>query len=168
MRGKKERLYVAYGSNLNLPQMKRRCPKAKVAGVSEIQGYELLFRGVATIEPKEDGRVPVGLWRITPEDERALDRYEGWPHLYRKEMLELELNGRSVSAMAYVMNEGRKAALPAEYYYDVIAKGYRSFGLDEKILEEAMERTMEVMKLETEIQESEAPDQGSPLQGFGL
>lgn len=168
MRRKKEQLYAAYGSNLNLPQMKRRCPKAKAAGVSEIKGCELLFRGVATIEPKEDGRVPVGLWRITPEDERALDRYEGWPHLYHKEMLELELEGKPVSAMVYVMNEGRKAALPAGYYYDVIAKGYRSFGLDEKILDEAMERTMEVMKLETEIQESEAPGQGSLLHGFGL
>ncbi len=165
---KKERLYVAYGSNLNLPQMKRRCPKAKIAGVSEIEGHELLFRGVATIEPKEGGKVPVGLFRITPEDERALDRYEGWPHLYRKEMLELELNGRPVSAMAYVMNEGRKAALPAGYYYDVIAEGYRTFGFDEKVLEQAMGRTMGLIKLEKEMQEAEVPRQGGLLEGFQL
>ncbi len=47
-----ERLYIAYGSNLNLPQMGRRCPTAKVVGTSEIKNYELLFRGVATVEPK--------------------------------------------------------------------------------------------------------------------
>ena len=53
----KNRLYIAYGSNLNLPQMAHRCPTAKVVGASEDKGYELLFRGgrhgaVATIEPK--------------------------------------------------------------------------------------------------------------------
>ena len=168
MRGKKERLYVAYGSNLNLPQMKRRCPKAKVAGVSEIKGYELLFRGVATIEPKEDGKVPVGLFWITQGDEKALDRYEGWPHLYHKETLELELNGRPVSAMVYVMNEGRKAALPVGCYYDVIAEGDQTFGFDEKVLEQAMERTMEIGKLEKEMQEAESPRQGGLFEGFQL
>lgn len=168
MKWKKERLYVAYGSNLNLPQMKRRCPKAKVAGISEIKGYELLFREVATIEPKEDGKVPVGLFWITQGDEKALDRYEGWPHLYRKEILELELNGKPVSAMAYVMNEGRKALPPARHYYDVIAEGYRAFGFDEKVLEQAMERTREIRKLEKEMQEAESPRQGGLFEGFQL
>ena len=54
----KNKLYVAYGSNLNLPQMLVRCPTAKVVGASEIKDYALVFRGgrygaVATIEPKE-------------------------------------------------------------------------------------------------------------------
>ena len=54
----KNTLYIAYGSNLNLPQMAFRCPTAKVVGASEIKGYELLFRGgrkgaVATVEPLE-------------------------------------------------------------------------------------------------------------------
>ena len=64
---RKERLYIAYGSNLNRPQMAFRCPTAKVAGTSELKGYELLFRGgrfgaVATVEPKEGSSVPVLLW----------------------------------------------------------------------------------------------------------
>ena len=53
----KQRLYIAYGSNLNLEQMAFRCPTAKVVGKSELKDYELLFRGgrrgaVATVEPK--------------------------------------------------------------------------------------------------------------------
>ena len=56
MKGK-QRLYIAYGSNLNLEQMAFRCPTAKVVGKSELKDYELLFRGgrrgaVATVEPK--------------------------------------------------------------------------------------------------------------------
>ena len=52
----KNKLYIAYGSNLNLPQMAGRCPTAKVVGASAIKDYALVFRGgrqgaVATIEP---------------------------------------------------------------------------------------------------------------------
>ena len=52
-----ERLYFAYGSNINLEQMAVRCPAAQVVGPAVLDGYELLFRGnrrgtgVATIEP---------------------------------------------------------------------------------------------------------------------
>ena len=54
----KTRYYIAYGSNLNVEQMKRRCPSARIVGTSEIQNYELLFKGsktgyYLTIEPKE-------------------------------------------------------------------------------------------------------------------
>ena len=39
----KNRLYIAYGSNLNLPQMAFRCPTAKVVGASEIKGQSYAF-----------------------------------------------------------------------------------------------------------------------------
>ena len=38
------KVYIAYGSNLNLPQMRERCPGAQVIGTSVIDGYGLLFR----------------------------------------------------------------------------------------------------------------------------
>lgn len=143
-----KRLYIAYGSNLNLPQMERRCQTATVAGKSEIKGYELLFRGVATVEPKEGGSVPVLLWNIEPRDEAALDRYEGWPHLYRKEMMEVELEGEMVSAMVYVMNNGRYLGMPSQYYYDVIKEGYITAGFDTDVLEKALDRTEELLEQE--------------------
>ena len=70
----KEKYYIAYGSNLNLPQMKQRCPTAKVVGTAEIEDYELLFRGsktgaYATIEPCEGSRVPVMIWSVKSKDE---------------------------------------------------------------------------------------------------
>lgn len=142
------RLYMAYGSNLNLPQMEKRCPTATVAGTSEIKGYELLFRGVATVEPKEGGSVPVLLWNIEPWDELALDRYEGWPHLYRKEMMDVELEGKTVSAMVYVMNDGRSLAMPSDFYYKVIEDGYKTAGFDIGVLEQALDRTEELMSQE--------------------
>ncbi len=58
------KLYIAYGSNLNLSQMKHRCPTARVIGTSELKDYELVFRGsghnaVATVEPCKGSTVPV-------------------------------------------------------------------------------------------------------------
>ena len=64
-----KRFYLAYGSNLNIPQMQRRCPTAKIVGVAEIEDYELLFKGsktgsYLTIEPKKGAMVPVAVWEI--------------------------------------------------------------------------------------------------------
>lgn len=78
------KLYIAYGSNMNLQQMAYRCPTAKVKGVGSIIGWNLVFRGnsggaVATIETYKKGNVPVVIWDIKPNDEKALDRYEGYP-----------------------------------------------------------------------------------------
>ena len=133
------KLYLAYGSNLNLKQMANRCPTAKVVGASQINDHRLLFRGahagaVATIEPFKGGNVPVLVWEITPVDEAALDRYEGWPFLYRKETIKVKLGGKTVKAMVYIMNDGRPLGQPSCYYYSTILEGYKSAGFDVEIL----------------------------------
>jgi gamma-glutamylcyclotransferase (GGCT)/AIG2-like uncharacterized protein YtfP len=142
------KLYLAYGSNLNLEQMANRCPTAKVVGASKIKGYRLLFRGshagaVATIEPFKGESVPVLVWDITPADEAALDRYEGWPFLYRKETIKVRLNGKTVQAMVYIMNEGRPLGQPSCYYYSTILDGYKSAGFDIEILRKAVADSFE-------------------------
>lgn len=142
-------LYLAYGSNLDLEQMVARCPTAKIAGAAILEDYRLLFRGghsnaVATVESQEGDSVPVLLWEITSADEAALDRYEGWPYLYRKETLRVTLNGNQVEAMAYIMNEGRPLGKPSCYYYNVILQGYRSAGFDVEILRKATASSTEI------------------------
>lgn len=149
----KNKLYLAYGSNLNLPQMAHRCPTAKVVGVSEIKDHALVFRGgrsgaVATIEPQEGSSVPVLLWKIQPKDEIALDHYEGFPNFYEKQMQEVD--GQSVSAMVYVMAPGHTLGMPSQYYYDVIKEGYESAGISTAVLDDAVERTVQMMENEPE------------------
>ena len=90
---KGKRIYLAYGSNLNLKQMEERCPTAEVLGKGILKDYELIFRGrrksaVATIEPLKNGKVPILLWTIEKTDEKSLDIYEGYPSFYRKEDIE--------------------------------------------------------------------------------
>lgn len=144
-----ERLYIAYGSNLNLEQMKRRCPTAAVIGKTTLYHWRLRFRGdrfgaVATIERENGEQVPVLVWRLQPRDELALDRYEGYPFLYRKEMLRITLEGRRVHAMVYIMNEaGRPYNQPSAHYFQTILEGYRSAGFDEQTAWDAVHKSME-------------------------
>lgn len=145
---KSETLCIAYGSNLNLPHMASRCPTAKVIGISEIKDYELLFRGgrersVATVEPLEGASVPVLVWKLKERDLQALDRYEGYPHLYRKEILDVELKGKALPALVYIMNEGHPYGSPSEYYLNAIMEGYRTAGFDTDLLECAVERSIQ-------------------------
>lgn len=128
--------YLAYGSNLDVDQMLRRCPDAVQIGAATVEDYELLFRGntrhfgVATIEPRQGESVPVGIWSISERDERALDRYEGWPNLYEKQTFLVRVKGKLISAMAYIMTPGRRIAPPSEAYLDTITQGYEDFGFE--------------------------------------
>lgn len=141
----KNRICAAYGSNMNLKQMEYRCPTARVIGTGVVKGYELLFRGiegrsVATIEPKARCRVPVVLWEIEPQDEKSLDLYEGFPRLYRKEIVKVTLdNGENIEAMVYVINYG-KIASPSDYYAQVIEQGYRDNNLNPSYLKRAIKK----------------------------
>lgn len=141
----KTRLYIAYGSNMNLEQMAVRCPTAEVVGATFLRNWQLLFWGVATIERFKGGKVPVVVWDIKPKDEAALDVYEGFPRLYRKESVRVTVSGKQVRAMVYIMNHGRQHS-PSQSYYDTILAGYRSAGFDTNILREAAQRANSASK----------------------
>ena len=138
-----ERLYFAYGSNINLYQMDYRCPDATVVGPVALENYELLFRrgGFATIAPKEGGKVHGLLWKLTPECERSLDVYEGYPRLYEKEDITVRTgDGKDVTVMAYIMTGElwRDPTIPSPAYYGGILEGYRQNGLPVPELEAAL------------------------------
>lgn len=84
-----KKYYLAYGSNLNIQQMKYRCPDAKPVGTAWIHGYQLMFKGsktgsYLTIEKAEKSKVPVVVWDVSGSDECRLDAYEGCPTFYYK------------------------------------------------------------------------------------
>ena len=146
-----KRYYIAYGSNLNVQQMRWRCPGARIIGTSELQDYRLLFKGsktgsYLTVEPEKGCTVPVVVWEVTDQDELALDRYEGYPRHYTKEQVSVRTtDGAAVSVMAYIMAEPmcRQPALPSPYYYRAIQQGFEANGLPVESLEEAWNRTID-------------------------
>ena len=154
------KVYAAYGSNINLEQMAFRCPTGQPIGKGWLMDYQLAFLGtsvrgcgVATVEPRKGRRVPILLWAIDPECEKALNRYEGHPTLYRKETLlitgitwtqnditEMPAEVTEVPAMIYIMNQGHPAP-PSVGYLDTIERGYRAVGFHVRYLAEAVRRT---------------------------
>lgn len=135
--------------------MAYRCPHSKVVGTAMLPDYELEFRGVATIVPKKCAQVPVLMWEIDQRDEISLDRYEGFPNLYRKEIFEMDINGKLREGMAYLMNAG-EISPPSSIYYDAIKKGYEANGMDTSYLRAALERSVEhKQSQETELELSD-------------
>ena len=132
--------YLAYGSNLNKQQMEKRCPGAVPVGTMILKGYELVFKGPLTIEKKRGGRVPLGIWEVNDEHEKALDRYEGYPYCYYK--TEVTISGKK-KGFIYIMDERLGVKGTSRQYYDICCKGYEDFGLDEKYLKDALKKSLE-------------------------
>ena len=129
--------YLAYGSNLNKEQMAHRCPDAVPVGTTVLEGQKLVFRrGFLTIEPEDGSSVPVGVWRISNDDEKALDRYEGYPKFYRKEIIQVEFNGAAihteVPCLIYIMQDGYPIQQPSDGYFYTVMIGYSNFGIDDR------------------------------------
>lgn len=138
------KLYIAYGSNMNLEQMQHRCPRSKPVASMMLNGYELVFDSFATIERNPDAKTPIVLWQIHRSDWLNLDRYEGYPNLYRKEILTLALEKETVPAVVYIMNRHSvSVGLPSAGYIEGIKQGYKSAGLDLKYLNDAVRRSIE-------------------------
>lgn len=138
-----KKFYIAYGSNLNMEQMAWRCPDARPVYKGYLKGYELFYAGsksgnYATIRKKEGAVTPVGIWEISIADELALDRYEGYPIFYYKDIIKLDINGKEIKAIVYIMRKDAKEGLPSGGYISTVRQGYRDFGLDEKYITESL------------------------------
>ena len=143
--------YIAYGSNMAQDQMARRCPDARLIGTGYISSARLEFYLHATVESSSDrgSRVPVAVWEISKEDERNLDRYEGFPSYYIKAQRKVRMmDGSELWGMIYLMNYLRISP-PASEYYDGIETAYMKLGFTddiETVLMPALDRSWQRRK----------------------
>lgn len=148
--------YLAYGSNLNVSQMKRRCPGARVVGTAVLDGYRLMFKGsltgsYLTIERAEGQNVPLGVWEVDDFDLARLDAYEGYPAFYYRKRMKVQVTGKDgtrgeCEAIVYIMHEDRRLGCPADFYMRTCLEGYRDFGFDSGYLTEAYKYSLEGMR----------------------
>ena len=147
-----KRYYLAYGSNLYTPQMRYRCPSARLMGTAVIENYKLMFKksktgSYLTVEPKQGAEVPVAVWQLTTEGERSIDRYEGYPKYYYKKEFQVTVTGiktgkkRERTAFAYILDENRPSGVPSMSYVMTCLWGYRNFGFDSKQLLHAIDES---------------------------
>ena len=131
-------LYFAYGSNLNLFQMKRRCKDSVFLKKYELKGYRLNFRSkyrAADIEKSKNSLVQGALFEISKSDEKKLDVYEDFPVLYKK-LYFLYYNKK---VMTYIMVNKTEFRYPTERYLNVVKPGYKDCKLDMKYLKIALQ-----------------------------
>ena len=131
-------LYFAYGSNLNLFQMKRRCKDSVFLKKYELKGYRLNFRSkyrAADIEKSKNSIVPGALFEISKSDEKKLDVYEDYPILYKK----LYFTYYTKTVMTYIMVNKTEFRYPTERYLNVVKRGYKDCKLDTKYLKIALQ-----------------------------
>jgi len=141
-------LYAAYGSNLDPAQMEERCPHSPSAGAGWLEGWRLTFGGedlgwegaLATIVEEPGARVYVGLYDVTPFDERALDQWEGADHgLYSKVRVRVDSLEGSPLAWVYVL-DGFEGGLPSARYLGVLADAAERAGAPDDYVAELRNR----------------------------
>jgi hypothetical protein len=133
--------YWAYGSNLNPEAMAARCPGAIKIAPLALNNGALVFRGVADVVNRKHAKVHGGLWWINRNHEDTLDRYEGVnSRFYLKRYVDLHFKdvAQPYPCLYYVMAMRRGIAPPSEDYLNLLADGYRYFGLPLEALDKAL------------------------------
>ena len=112
--------------------MAELCPHSPQAGTGWLDGWRLTFGGedmgwegaLATVVEDEDARVFVVLYEVAPNDEEALDRWDGVTIGTASSGQVATLDG-DVLAWLYVLNYG---ALPAARYLGIMADAAEAAG----------------------------------------
>jgi len=127
--------YFAYGANLDLNEIKKRIGPVKTILRAQLPGYRLTFRGysrrwdgaIADIEKAEGSIVYGVLYKISIEQLKKLDKYEGYPHKYIRKQVNVVTEDNSViTAVTYTQVLGKdvdKRFKPSKLYLNTIRKG---------------------------------------------
>jgi gamma-glutamylcyclotransferase (GGCT)/AIG2-like uncharacterized protein YtfP len=135
-------VYFAYGSNLDVAQMRERCPNARLLGPALLWGWRFRIgaAGYATVVPQSAAVVHGVLWELTESDETALDDYEGVSeNLYQKVYLEVEHALEApATAMVYLASDDQPGGPRSEYLDQVLASA-QAHGFPEEYCAELSE-----------------------------
>ena len=129
--------YFAYGSNMNWPQMKRRCPSASFVCIGRLLDYQfgitrhsrLRKCGTANVFPASGREVWGIVYDISDEDLLILDTFEDG---YRREILPIhsaEEDNAPLDALVYIAAIEENVPLPNAEYHRLILEGARHWNL---------------------------------------
>ena len=131
--------YFAYGSNMNWPQMKRRCPSSKFICVARLADYQfgitrhsrLRDCGTANVFPVVGMEVWGVVYEVSDSELLILDSFEDG---YRRAILPVYAFGDGVQpleALIYIAEIESNVPLPNSEYKRLILEGARHWSLPE-------------------------------------
>ena len=128
--------YFAYGSNLCVQQMARRCPDADDPRPATLADHDWLIneRGVATVEPFTGSEVHGVVWQLSERDLATLDSAEGIPVRYRRDRLTVHTEDGPSWAWVYIDHRVEPGP-PRPGYLERILDGARHHGLPHRWIE---------------------------------
>lgn len=123
--------YFAYGSNLNWPQMQRRCPSSKFVTIAKLPDYEfgitrhsrLRDCGTANVFPVAGKEVWGAVYDVSDADLIVMDGFEDG---YRREFLPVYPRNdgtQPIIALVYVAEIERDVPPPSPEYKRLILEG---------------------------------------------
>lgn len=143
--------YFAYGSNMNVAQMKRWCPASRLLKTVLLEGFRFVYDGfsvpwdgaVGNIVKTEGEGVWGALYEITESDRRTLDAFEGYPRTYDRRDVEVkDRDGNVHRAMTY-FRTGRAMGKPHPDYEKVVLDGAKECALPE----DYVDRNLRVVRM---------------------
>jgi len=117
-------LYFAYGSNISVEAMARRCPRSKAIGVARLERRRLAVMREGWLTAVRDPRSAVHgvLWDLALSDAPALDRYEGLAEgLYAKVAQPVVASGGAKRALVYFGANAGPGIPRADYMAGIVA-----------------------------------------------
>jgi len=141
--------YFAYGSNLDVSQMRERCPEADPVDTAVLRDHALAFGGhspnwegaPATVVPDDGAHVPGLVYELPFDEIRILDYYEGHPVRYeRRERPVLHRDDEETrEVQIYVKQVDGPFGHPPASYLSVLKEAYRELDFDPRILDRALQ-----------------------------
>lgn len=137
-------LYFAYGSNLFIKQIKKRCKSVVVEAVAYFPHFEMKFTrkskksGYVADMVHSPGQLVWGvIYSINKSDLLRLDRFEGIHSgaYIRRKVVTIELNGTERIAWAYFVKTKVPSRPPNEPYMRKILRGAKEHELPKYYIE---------------------------------
>ena len=136
--------YFAYGSNMNLMQMKQRCSSPKVLGIARLPGYRVEFYGYSaiwdgaqeTVVPDLESEVWGVLYELQFFDCEQLDvyvdaRFDGTGPYFHYPVDVIDIEQGMIDAMIYKKDKCGEGTNPSTEYLNFIIQGAKEQGLPE-------------------------------------
>jgi gamma-glutamylcyclotransferase len=134
--------YFAYGSNINLRQMKERCPSSVFHSKATLKDYKLVFPfessarwggGVSGIKKENGDEVEGVVYEMTDADIKTLD---GWETGYDREKIKVTTeDGRALDVWVYIpKTDFKREYKPSKKYIETILEGAKQHKMSDKFI----------------------------------